>query len=394
MAADFYQTLGVGRSASDDEIKKAYRKLAKQYHPDVNPGDKKAEEKFKEVSSAFDVLSDKKKRKLYDEFGEDAAKIGFDEKKADQYRAYKRASQSRPGGGGGGFDFGGAQGVDFSEIFGDIFGRAGRPSGGGFGGFGMGDVDMPGAAGRGPSNGQDLTTRVAVSLAEAVRGTERTLQLSRPGACTRCDGRGEEGQPEKCPTCNGSGRARMKQGPISFQGSCPTCRGTGSKGQVCRGCMGAGVVEENKRITVMIPAGVATGSRIRLGGQGAAGARGGAAGDLFIETQVEPHPFVRREGDDLYMDLPITVSEALSGGDVRAPTFSGEVTIKVPPGSQSGRKLRLRGKGAPSLKGGAPGDLYLVLQIQVPANVSEEVKAAAQALDRGYDGDVREGLKL
>jgi DnaJ-class molecular chaperone len=323
MAEDFYQRLGVTRTASEEEIKKAYRKLARKYHPDVNPGNKGAEEKFKHVTEAFEVLSDPKKKKLYDEFGEDAQKLGWDEKKADQFRQYRSAASGGGRGGGGAqgfhFDFGGAgegQDVDFESILGQMFG-------GGMGGGrrrARAPMQMPGA---------DVTAHLQVSLEDAVRGAERALSLS-----------------------NG------------------------------------------KRLTVKIPPGVQTGSKIRLQGQGEPGERGGPSGDLFLEIEVLPHPLVRREGDDLYMDLPVTVKEAMAGADVRVPTFFGSGNITLKPGSQSGLKIRVKGKGAPSLTGGAPGDMYFVVQVQVPADADAGLRKAAEALEAGYRRDVRAGLKL
>jgi DnaJ-class molecular chaperone len=339
MAEDLYQLLGVSRSATADEVKKAYRRLARKHHPDVNPGDKAAEDKFKKLSAAFEVLGDPKKRKLYDEFGEDAAKFGFDEAKAEQYRAY-RAAASAPGGrgyarGGIPFDMGG-EGVDIGDLFGELFGRA---SGGGRGvGFDPGEVfGRAGGRRAGPVPGDDLSARVGLSLAEALQGTERTLSVRRP----RPDGS-----------------------------------------------------EESKQLTVKIPPGVQTGSKVRLAGQGTPGERGGPPGDLYIETEVAEHPLVRREGDDLHMDLPITVSEAMLGAEVRVPTFEGDVTVRVPAGSQSGKKMRLRGRGAPSLRGSSKGDLYLNLQVRVPEEADEAVRAAAEALARAYRGDVRAQVKL
>ncbi len=326
MADDYYQILGVSRSASADDIKKAFRKLARTYHPDVNPGNKSAEERFKQVNTAFEILGDEKKRKLYDEFGEDAAKLGFDEKKAEQFRAY-RAAQS-----GGGFS-GGGVGADFDlgDIFGDIFGRANAAGGPG---FDIGEILGRQARRGGPQQGEDLTTRVRVTLNEAVSGTERVLTLRRPGTA------------------------------------------------------------EETRLTVRIPAGVQTGSKVRLAGQGAPGLRGGPPGDLYIETEVAEHPFVRREGDDLHLDLPVTVTEAMLGAEVTVPTFQGDVTVKIPPGSQSGRRMRLKGRGVPALKGGTPGDLYLHLQVKVPEDADSEARAAAEALARAYRGNVRQELKL
>jgi molecular chaperone DnaJ len=394
MADDYYQILDVSRTATAEEIKKAFRKLARKHHPDVNPGNKAAEEKFKQLNAAFEVLSDERKRKLYDEFGEEAAKFGFDEKKAKQYRAYKAAAAA-----GGGMPFGGRGshgGVEFDlgDIFGEIFNRAG----GSGAGFDPGDLFGRGVGGRaaGPPPGEDITATLALSFNEALTGTERNISLQRPGRCQRCQGSGQVGTPTTCATCGGTGKVRRAGGMLGMAmgGTCSTCRGTGRAAPPCPSCQGSGVVEETARLTVKIPAGVQTGSKVRLPGQGAAGPRGGPSGDLFIETQVAEHPLVRREGDDLYMDLPVTVSEAMLGAEVRVPTFQGEVTVKVPPGSQSGRRMRLRGRGAPSLKGGPAGDLYLTLQVKVPEHPSSEARQAAEALARAYQTDVRGSLLL
>jgi len=388
MADDYYQILGVDRSASAEDVKKAYRKLARKYHPDVNPGNKAAEEKFKQASSAFEVLSDPKKRKLYDEFGPDAEKIGFDEKKAEAYRAYKASAGST---GAGGIPYGG-EGFDLGDLFGDLFGGRG-------GARAPGGVDIGEMFGRrtrqaGPERGEDLTARVHLSLAEAVSGTERQLSITRPGRCPTCSGRGTSGPVSTCTVCNGTGRARRSGSLFGSAGACPNCHGTGKAAPPCPQCGGTGVREEQTRLTVKIPAGVQTGSKVRLAGQGAAGTRGGPPGDLYIETEVAEHPLVRREGDDLHLDLPVTVSEALLGADVRVPTFQGEVTVKVLPHSQSGRRMRLKGRGVPSLKGGSQGDLYLHLQVKVPEETTAEARAAAEALARAYQGDVRRELTL
>jgi molecular chaperone DnaJ len=394
MADDYYQILGVSRTASAEEIKKAFRKLARQYHPDMNPGNKAAEEKFKQLNTAFEVLSDEKKRRLYDEFGEDATRLGFDEQKAAQFRAY-RAAQSA----GGGMPFGrggGAGGVDFDlgDLLGDLFGRAGA----GGAGFNVEEVfgrGVGGARAAGPTPGEDSTAQLTLSLNEALTGTERSISIQRPGRCQRCQGSGQVGSPTSCATCGGTGRMRSGgRVGISMGVPCPACRGTGRIAPPCPSCQSTGVVEETARLTVKIPAGVQTGSKVRLAGQGAAGQRGGPPGDLYIETQVAEHPLVRREGDDLYMDLPVTVSEAMLGAEVRVPTFQGEVTVRVPEGSQSGRRMRLRGRGAPSLKGGQAGDLYLTLQVKVPEQPSNEARKAAEALARAYEKDVRGALQL
>jgi molecular chaperone DnaJ len=386
MAEDYYELLGVQRTASEAEVKKAYRKLARKYHPDMNPGNKGAEEKFKQVSQAFEILSDPKKRPLYDEFGEDAAKMGFDAKKADAFRQYRAAAH----GGGGAGAYAGSPDFDLSSVFGDLFGRAGR-GGVDIGGMGF-DFGGP-PEGVQAETGQDLTARVQVTLAEAVTGSERSLEVTRPGRCATCDGKGQSGPVGKCATCGGTGRSRTRRGPLSFGGVCMTCAGTGQAAKPCGTCGGTGVTEEHKRITVKIPAGVQTGSKVRLAGQGAAGARGAAAGDLYIELEVLAHPWVRREGDDLHVDLPLTVPEAVFGGEVRIPTFGGDVTLTIPPGSQTGRKMRLKGKGVPALKGNGRGDLYVTLQVMLPENAGPETRAAAEQLRPAY-GDVRGNLRL
>jgi len=385
MAEDYYQILGVSKSATDAEIKKAYRRLARKHHPDVNPGNKSAEEKFKQVSGAFEVLSNPQKRKLYDEFGEDAAKIGYDEKKAETLRAYRQAAQS----GGGRVPFGGEGPGDFDlgDLFGDLFGRSERGGGADyFSADGMGQ--------RGPQRGEDLHTRVQLTLNEAVIGTQRTMTITRPGICPTCHGKGEHGPVGTCPTCGGTGRARRTIGGMSLSGACPTCNGTGKAGKTCETCGGEGRVETTQTLTVTIPPGVHTGSQVRLAGQGAAGVRGGPPGDLFIEVEVLPHPLFRREGDNLLMDLPITVPEAMFGGEVRVPTFAGDVTVKIPPGSQSGRKLRVKGRGVPSLKGSGQGDLYLTLKVMVPDSSNPDAKEAAERMKKSYVRDVRADVRL
>ena len=381
--ADYYEVLGVPRTATPDEIKKAYRRLAKKHHPDVNPGNKSAEEKFKQITEASEVLSDPKKRKLYDEFGDDAAKLGFDEKKAEQFRAYR--SQAASGGGGaGGIPFS-SNDPDLGDLFAELFGRA---RGNGAGGE-AGEVSFVE-----PERGEDINAQVRISLREAVQGGERSLALTRPGRCATCKGEGTQGKVSTCPTCNGTGRMRRSRSVLSFAGACPTCGGSGKAAKPCPTCDGTGRQEEKTRITAKIPAGVQTGSRVRLAGQGAAGIRGGPPGDLYLEVEVENHPLIRRDNHDLYLDLPVTVPEAVLGAQVRVPTFGGEVTVTLPPGSQSGRKLRLKGQGVPALKGGNRGDLYLVVQIRVPSEAAPDIKAAAEKMREAYGSDVRQELHL
>ncbi len=313
---DYYQRLGVSRQASADEIKKAYRALAKKSHPDVNPNNKAAEEQFKSITEAFEVLSEPKKRRMYDEFGDEAAKLGWDERKAEQLRAYRHHGPRGGGQGGmpGGFDFNVGEGgnVDFESILGEMFG-AGRRGG---------------SRKRGPMPGADLATEMAVSLQDAVKGGERVLNVN------------------------------------------------------------------GQRLTVKIPPGVETGSRIRLTGQGEPGERGGPRGDLFIDLEVEVHPLIRRDEKDLYLDLPVTIKEAALGAEIRVPTFSGGGTVKIKAGTQSGTKLRLKGQGVPDLKGGHPGDLYLEVLVKLPDAENDEVKKAIETLETAYAGDVRADLKL
>ena len=386
MAEDFYQVLGVAKSAPADEIKKSYRRLAKKYHPDVNPGNKGSEDKFKQLSSAFEVLSDPKKRALYDELGEDAIKIGFDEKKAEAYRAYR--SQGNRASSGSPFATSSGGPVNLEDLFGDLFGRQGGGTAG-VNPFAYEDEDT-----LSPSRGQDISARVRLSASEAIKGTERDLSVTRPTPCDVCQGTGGNGKPGTCPTCDGTGRAKKGRGPIRMASPCPTCHGSGKSAPLCRNCQGSGLVEKNQRLTVKIPAGVDTGSKIRLAGQGAAGRRGGAPGDLFIETEVAAHPQIRREGMDLYQDLPITVPEAILGVEVKVATFWGDVTVTVPKGSQSGKKLRIKGHGVPSLRDSTKGDLYLVLKMMVPQTIDVDAQQAAELLKKAYREDVRAEMKL
>jgi molecular chaperone DnaJ len=380
---DLYEILHVRPGASPDEIKKSYRRLARKYHPDVNPGDKQAEEKFKEVSAAFEILSDPDKRKLYDELGHDAAKIGWDPEKAQAYRRWRDA-QGRT------FAFEGGQ-ADFGDLFADLFGGFGRRAGGfeGFGGFGtvLKDEDSEG--------GEDLGVRIEISLAEAVRGVEREIAIERVVPCSACRGNGIDPaqKPRQCPQCKGSGRLRPARGG-GMGRVCATCSGRGVlPGAACARCRGRGVTPTTTRLSVKIPAGIADGGKVRLAGQGNAGPRGGPPGDLFIEVRVHPHPLVRRQGDDLLFSLPITVGEAVGGATITVPTFDGPVQLKVPPGTQSGTKLRLRGKGAPHLRGAGRGDLYAEILVMVPAS-TPRVKDAAQEMDRHYPEDIRRNLRF
>jgi molecular chaperone DnaJ len=387
---DPYSALGVSRTASAEEIKKAYRKLAKKLHPDMNPGDKKAEERFKEVSGAFEILGDPKRRALYDEFGEISTRPGFDEQKAREFQRQARAG----GFGEGGFKdfqgFSGGRGFDPSDLgsmFEDLFSR--RPQRGPARGRRSAAEATP---------GDDAEASIEVDLRDAVLGAERDIAVNRPARCPECKGSGARPgtRPQTCPQCGGSGEVRM--GGL-FTAPCPRCQGEGVVREPCPRCGGEGTIAETARLKVKIPPGVETGSRVRLPGQGGPGQRGGEPGDLYLRITVREHPTVRVQGRDLLLDLPITPAEALAGAEVTAPTFEGPVKLKIPSGSQSGRKLRLRGRGLPALRSGtggagAPrGDLYVVLQIVLPPD-SPQAREAVRALSTLYDHDVRRDVSV
>lgn len=370
---DFYAVLGVNKSASTDEIKKAYRKLARDLHPDRNPDNKEAEEKFKAASEAYDVLADDKKRKEYDEmrslFGSGAFRRGA----------------GRPGAGGAQFDP--------SDLFGGFNGAAG--AGGGadrrFGGTGFSDIFSSifsgggnaagGPAGRrGPQRGRDVETEVTLDFAQAVRGTTLPLTLRTPGACDTCHGSGAKPgtTPRSCPKCQGTGLISSNQGSFSFSEPCRDCSGSGSiVDEKCPECRGSGGVTKSRTINVRFPAGVADGQRIRLSGRGEPGDRGGPAGDLYVQVKVRPDDLFGRSGDDLTLTVPITVAEAVLGTDLRVPTLDNPVTLRVPAGTPSGRKLRARGKGVVR-KEGQSGDLIVTVEVQIPSSVSGEARDALE----------------
>jgi molecular chaperone DnaJ len=367
---DFYAVLGVNKSASTDEIKKAYRKLARDLHPDRNPGNGEAEERFKAASEAYDVLSDDKKRKEYDEmrslFGSGAFRRGARSGGGTQFDPsdlFGGFTGSAGGGGAGDRRFGGA---GFSDIFSSIF------SGGGPGGGT--------ATRRGPQRGRDVETEVTLDFAQAVRGTTLPLTLRSPGACDTCHGSGAKPgtTPRTCPQCHGSGLISRNQGSFSFSEPCRECQGAGSIVDVkCPECRGTGGVTKNRTINVRFPAGVADGQRIRLSGRGEPGDRGGPAGDLYVQVAVRPDELFGRSGDDLTLTVPITIAEAVFGTDLRVPTLDTPVTLRVPPGTPSGRKLRARGKGVPRREGQA-GDLIVTVEVQVPDGVTGEARDALE----------------
>jgi molecular chaperone DnaJ len=382
---DLYEILGVSRTADTEEIKKKFKKLARQLHPDVNPGDKSAERRFKEVNAAHAVLSDPEKRKLYDEFGDIALQTGFDAKRAREYRDAVRSGGSPMGGGEGfeGFDWtdaaGGGQGVNFEDLFGDLFG--------GRGGRGR-------RAHRGPAPGEDIEASLDLDFLTAVRGGSTRLSLEKPISCRSCDGTGSSDRKRmRCPDCGGSGRAPTSRGPLRFESACPTCHGEGKVvANPCRACDGRGTMIGRETVDVNVPSGVRDGQRLRLAGLGAPGEAGAPPGDLYVRIHVQPHPFYERDGDDLRVDVPVTVPEAIGGATVKFPTPSGEVSLKVPPGTQSGRKFRLRGLGVQAR--GHKGDLYARVVVHVPDRDGSEVRSIAEKLAPFYTHDPRAELKL
>jgi molecular chaperone DnaJ len=347
MARDYYEVLGVDRSAGADEIKKAYRRLAVKYHPDKNPGDKEAEEKFKEVSAAYEILSDPAKRQRYDQFGHDAF---------------------RSGRGGGG------PSVDPFDIFSQVFG-GGSIFDTFFGGGGGGRSST------GPQPGADLRYDMEIDFEDAVFGAERTIEVPRPETCERCHGSGAEPgtSRKRCPTCGGTGQTTVTQGFFSIRQRCPTCGGGGEViEQRCSGCHGEGRVSRTKRIQIHIPAGVDNGSRLRVSGEGEGGRRGGPAGDLYVVLHVKPHELFRREGDDLACDVWVPITTAILGGTIAVPTIGGTAELRIPAGTQHGTTFRLRGKGVPSIRGYGRGDQHVKIQIDIPSNLSPEQRAKLQ----------------
>src|SRR5580698_1169774 len=394
---DYYELLGIKKSASADEIRKAFRKLARKYHPDVNPGDKTAEEKFKTISEANDVLSDPKKRKIYDQ-------VGFYSDNIDPAtaEAYARAGASGfPGGGaapaghagtaGPDVDFGG---FDFSDLF--EGGRARKP-GGGSGGFKdifsgiFGGQNAP--AHEGPEPGSDLEYQVNVPFWTAIRGGVMRLNITRRDVCGNCHGKGYIESPGKCPECDGTGQITQQGGRMKFNVTCPRCHGTGKNISTCPVCHGEGTVERTEPLEVRIKAGTRDGQRIRLSGKGNAGVRGGPNGDLYVIIRTGDHPVFRREADDIQLTVPVTVTEAALGAKIEVPTIDGRAMLKMPPGTQSGQKLRLREKGVPSAtKDGVRGDEIVEVKITVPMPRDEKTKELLRELAKLNPEDPRAEL--
>ena len=345
---DYYDLLGVARQASDAEIKKAYRKMAMKYHPDRNPNDSEAEEKFKEVQKAYAVLSDPQKRAAYDQFGH----AGVD---------------SAMGGGAG---FGG-----FGDVFEDLFENI----------FSGGRRQTRSSRGQ---HGADLQYNVQLTLEEAALGKQIEISVPRHAHCHECDGSGAKkgSQPKTCETCAGVGQVRIQQGFFSIQQTCPSCHGEGHMiSDPCHACQGQGRVRENKTLTVKIPAGVDSGDRVRLGGEGEAGIKGGPAGDLYVQVSIKPHAIFQRQDSDLHCEVPISFVTAALGGAIEVPTLEGRVTLKIPPETQTGKAFRLRGKGMKSVRGYAPGDLLCKVVVETPVNLSREQKDLLTSLQTSLD---------
>ncbi len=368
---DYYEVLGVPRKAPVKDIRQAYRRLARKYHPDLNPGDKSAEEKFKQIQEAYDILSDSKKRQMYDQFG-----------------FYAEGGAAPTGGRGaagdvhvdfGGFDFGGGAGAGTS--FRDLFNQF-------FRGAGAAEAAMQ------PQPGSDLEYHIEVSFAEAVRGTVKKLNIARLENCAECSGSGAAGgAAQTCTACGGTGRAAQTAGRLRFNVTCTRCGGSGRLRTICRNCGGEGRVRRADSIEIRIPPGVQTGSRVRVPGRGNAGVLGGSPGDLYIVTKVQPHPFFMRDGDDIHCTVPITVTEATLGAKIEVPTLDGRAQLRVPPGTNSGQKFRLREKGAPSARNPQQrGDQYIEVQIVVPKAHDERVRDMVRELGRLTYEDVRKDL--
>lgn len=359
MAQDFYELLGVDKRASAEDIKKAYRKLAMKYHPDQNKDNKEAEAKFKEINEAYDILKDEQKRAAYDRFG-------------------KSAFDGSMGGGGGGFNPGGAAGFgNFSDIFEDMFG------------------DMMGARGGGGRSanmrGSDIQYTMEITLEDAFKGKEATIKIPVNDTCDKCNGNGTESGKgaEECPTCHGSGRMRAQQGFFTIERTCSTCGGAGSViKDPCKKCSGSGRIRKEKTLKVQIPKGIDSGRRIRLAGEGEAGMRGGPAGDLYVLVAIKPHKLFRRDGANLFCRVPIPMTTATLGGDLEVPSIDGSRNnVKIPPGTQTGQQFRLKSKGMNVMRSESFGDLYIEIFVETPVNLNGKQKDLLKKLAEDLGGD-------
>jgi molecular chaperone DnaJ len=360
MAKDYYEILGVDRNATDTDLKKAYRKLALQYHPDRNPDDKGAENKFKEINEAYSCLSDPQKKGHYDQFG----------------------TAEGAGGGAGGGGFGGQGFGDFGDIFEDVFGNI-------FGGGGFG-----GGRTR-PTKGQDLRYDLEINLKDAVFGTEKGIKIPRWEDCSTCSGTGAKPgtEPTVCPTCQGTGQTKLQQGFFTIARTCSNCRGEGKIiSDPCTKCDGQGKTRRERTVSLKIPAGVDTGVRLRVTGEGEGGSNGGPPGDLYVIMNVAPHPFFKRKGNDLLCEVPISFVQAAMGGEIEVPTIDGKESIRVPSGTPSGKVFHLRGKGVPRLQGYGKGDQYVSVFVDVPKKLSARQKELLREFADISGDDISKGF--
>ncbi|MCW1917161.1 molecular chaperone DnaJ [Rhodobacter sp. KR11] len=355
---DYYEVLGAAKGASAEELKKAYRTKAKELHPDRNADNPDAEALFKEVNEAYDVLKDENKKAAYDRYGHAAFEGG--------------GPRGGQGFGGGGGDFSSAFSDVFEDLFGDFMGRGGQQRGGG--------------GGRRAQRGQDLRYNLRVTLEEAFKGVQKTITVPTSIACDTCSGTGAEGgaEPVVCPTCSGMGKVRAQQGFFTVERTCPTCQGAGQTiKNPCKSCHGAGRLERERSLSVNIPAGVETGTRIRLAGEGEAGMRGGPSGDLYIFIETRDHPIFQRDGVNLYCRVPVSLITAALGGEVEVPTIDGgKARVKVPSGTQTGKQMRLRAKGMPALRGAGTGDMLIELAVETPVNLSTRQKELLREFEK------------
>ena len=383
---DYYQILGLKKGAKPDEIKKSYRRLARKYHPDVNPNDKTAEDKFKEVQEAYDILSDEKKRKVFDKFGQYSDNLDPDS---------PFASGAGAGSGAAGFDFSGFQwdtgststggGSSFRDIFSDLFGGAGG-----------GTRTAPEPPRPLPKRGRDIEIPLALSFEEAFSGLTTNITVNRSEQCSRCQGAGDTGGPViTCPTCKGTGQVMKTGGRLQFAQGCPDCEGTGRRRTPCSLCNGKGTTPKTEQVKIRIPAGVDTGSRVRIPKKGHGGRLGAEPGDLFILTNVGKHKFLERKGDNIYITAPITVPEAALGAKIEVPTVEGKAQLRIPPGTESGQKFRLRERGFPSLRNPSlRGDQFIEVKITLPKVISEETKEILKQFEKANSDNPRKVMGL
>ncbi len=381
---DYYNILGIKKDAKADEIKKAYRRLARKYHPDVNPNDKSAEDKFKEIQEAYDILSDEKKRKVFDRFGYYADNLDIN----------SSYSSGGSGGGSSNFDFSGfnfepggsgSSSSSFRDIFSDLFGGGGKKT--------ARDPEPPKPM---PKKGRDIEIPLALSFEESFTGLTTNITVNRSEQCSRCQGAGDTGGPVvTCSTCKGAGQVMKAGGRLQFSQPCSDCESTGRRRQPCSLCNGKGVTPKNEQVKIRIPAGVDTGSRVRIPKKGHGGRLGAEPGDLFILTNVGKHRFFTRKGDNIYVIMPITISEAALGTKIEVPTVEGKAQLKIPAGTESGQKFRLRERGFPSLRNPSlRGDQFIEVQIKLPRIISEETKEILRQFEKANPENPRKAMGL